>query len=178
MVHPYPPLRRCASASDAPSTRARSAWLQPDQSVPGSKCVRWASHGLDGKAATANVWKRIAAKEHQIRVTLVDPKGDFCFSVRIAEFHTSEAIRVALKVCKCMVELCRADLFRLSKIVLGSLYGFLLDRKATLVGPQDRSPRYVQNQTIDSCGPKSQIGMGGCRGSWPLSAPGVRYLTT
>jgi hypothetical protein len=42
-----------------------------------------ASHGLDGKAATADVWKWIVAEEHQVRVTLVDPKGDFCFAVRI-----------------------------------------------------------------------------------------------
>src|SRR5215469_16890768 len=53
----------------------------------------------------------------------------------------------------------RADPFRLSKIVFGSLHGFLLDRKAALVGPQDRSPRYVQNQTVNSFGPKGQIWM-------------------
>src|SRR5215510_2569506 len=148
-----------ASASDAPCARERGAWLQPDQSLPRSKCVRRAGHRLDCKTATADVGKRIAAEEHQIRVTLVDPKGDSCFSVRIAEFHTNEAIRVALKVCKCMVELCRADPFRLSKIVFGSLHGFLLDRKAALVGPQDRSPRYVQTQTVNSFSPKGQIWM-------------------
>jgi hypothetical protein len=75
------------------------------------------------------------------------------------EFHTSEAIGVPLKVCKCMVELYRADLFRLPKIVFGSLYGYLLDRKAAPVGPQDRSPRYVQNQAVNSFGPKGQIWM-------------------
>jgi hypothetical protein len=53
----------------------------------------------------------------------------------------------------------RADPFRLSKIVFGSLHGFLLDRKAALVGPQDRSPRYVQNQTVNSFGSKGQIWM-------------------
>src|SRR6516162_3170394 len=95
-----PPLRRCASASDTPCARERGAWLQADQSVPRSKCVRRASHGLDGKAATLNVWKRVAAEEHQVRITLVDPKGDFCFAVRIAELHTSEAIRIPLKVRK------------------------------------------------------------------------------
>jgi hypothetical protein len=105
---------------------------------------------LDGKAATADVWKRIAAEKHQVRVTLVDPKGDFCFAVRIAELHTSEAIRVPLKVCKCVVELYRADPFRLPKIVFGSLQGFPPDRKAALVGPQERLPRYVQNQTVDA----------------------------
>jgi hypothetical protein len=56
---------RCASASDAPCTRERGAWLRADQSVPGSKCVRRASHGLDGKAATADVWKRVTAEEHR-----------------------------------------------------------------------------------------------------------------
>jgi hypothetical protein len=56
-----------------------------------------------------------------------------------------------------MVELCRADPLRLAKIVFGSLHGFLLDRKAALVGPQDRSPSYVQNQTVNSFGPQGQI---------------------
>ena len=80
---------------------------------PVSKCVRRASHGLDGKAATVDVWKRVAAEEHQVRVSQVDPKGDFRFAVRIAELNTSEAIGVPLKVCKCEVELYRADPFRL-----------------------------------------------------------------
>src|SRR5262249_27212638 len=144
---------------DTPCARERGAWLQADQSVPGAKCVRRASHGLDGKAATLNVWKRVAAEEHQVRVTLVDPKGDFCFAVRIVELHTSEAIRIPLKVGKRVVERYRADPFRLPKIVFGSLHGFPPDRKAALVGSQDRSPRCLQNQTVDSCGPKGQIWM-------------------
>src|SRR5258708_38384128 len=115
----------------------------------------WARRqGCDGGRLEAD-----PAEEHQVRITLVDPKGDFCFAVRIAELHTSEAIRVPLKVCKCVVELYRADPFRLPKIVFGSLHGFPPDRKAALVGPQDRLPRYVQNQTVDSCGPKGQIWM-------------------
>src|SRR5258708_31184324 len=113
----------------------------------------WARRqGCDGGRLEAD-----PAEEHQVRITLVDPKGDFCFAVRIAELHTSEAIRVPLKVCKCVVEFYRADPFRLPKIVFGSLHGFPPDRKAALVGPQDRLPRYVQNQTVDSCGPKGQI---------------------
>jgi hypothetical protein len=42
------------------TTRAEHpAWLQPDQGVPGPKCVRWAGHGLDGKAAPVDVGKRV-----------------------------------------------------------------------------------------------------------------------
>ena len=79
----------------------------------------WARRqGCDGDV---DVWKRVAAEEHQVRVTLVDPKGEFYFAVQIAEPHTSEAIRVPLKICKCVVELYRADPFRLAKIVFGSL---------------------------------------------------------
>jgi hypothetical protein len=37
--------------------------------------------------------------------------------------------------------------------------GFPPDRKAALVGPQDRLPMYMQNQTVDSSGPKRQIWM-------------------
>ena len=36
-----------------------------------------------------DVWKRVATEEQQIRVTRVDPKGDFCVAVRIAELHKS-----------------------------------------------------------------------------------------
>jgi hypothetical protein len=48
---------------------------------------------------------------------VVDPKGDFCFVVRIAELQTSEAIRISLKIRKSVVELYR----RLPKFVFGSL---------------------------------------------------------
>ena len=74
-----------ASASDAPSACERGAWLEPDQSVPGSKCVRRASHRLDGKTAPADVRKRVACKKHQIGVALVDPERDSCSLIRIAE---------------------------------------------------------------------------------------------
>lgn len=39
------------------------------------------------------------------------------------------------------------------------LHSFRADRKAALVGPQDGSPGYAQNQTIDSCGPEREVGM-------------------
>ena len=39
------PQRACAG--DAPCARERGARLQADESVPGSKCVWRASHGLD-----------------------------------------------------------------------------------------------------------------------------------
>ena len=110
----------------------RGAWLKADQSVPGSKRIGRASHKFDGKAATSDVWKRVTAEQHQIRITLVDPKGNFCFAIRIAELHLSEAIRVPLKVCKCVVELCRTDPFWLSKVVFRSLHGLRPDRKAAL----------------------------------------------
>src|SRR5262245_53079039 len=58
-----------------------------------------------------------------------------------------------------MVEPCRADLSGLLKIVFRMLRGFRADRKAALVGPQDGSPGYAQNQTIDSCGPERQVRM-------------------
>jgi hypothetical protein len=45
-----------------------------------------------------------------------------------SQLHTSEAIGVPLKVCKCVVKLYRADPFRLPKIVFGSLQGFPPDR--------------------------------------------------
>src|SRR5215467_8160634 len=64
-----------------------------------------------------------------------------------------------------MVEPRRTDPSRRLKIVFRVLHGFRTDRKAALVGPQDGSPRYTQNQTIDSCGPERQV-----RISWNPSA--------
>jgi hypothetical protein len=130
-----------ASASDAPCARERRAWLQPDQSVPGSKCVRRTGHRLDGKTAPINVGKRVAAEKHQVRVALVDPERDLSPVVRISEFNTSEAIVIPLKVGERMVQRCRADPPRLLKIVLRALHGLCTEREATLVGPQDGSRR-------------------------------------
>src|SRR5215831_2711456 len=95
------PMR--ASASDAPCAHERRAWLEPDQSLPGSKCVRRAGHRLDCKTATADVGKRVAAKEHQVGVALVDPERDFSSVVRISELHTSEAVLVPLEVGECII---------------------------------------------------------------------------
>ena len=94
----------CASASDAPCALERGAWLQPDQSVHGSKCVRRTGHRLDGKTATVDVGKRVTAEEHQVRVALVDPKRDLRSVVRISELHTSEAFFVPLEIGERMVE--------------------------------------------------------------------------
>src|SRR6516225_12455305 len=156
-----------ASASDAPCARERGAWLQPDQSLTGSKCVRRAGHRLDCKTATADVGKRVAAKEHQVGVALVDPQRDFSSVVRISELHTSETLLVTLEMGERMVEPCRADLSGLLKIVFRMLHGFRADRKAALVGPQDGSPGYAQNQTIDSCDPEREVGMSAASvGTW------------
>src|SRR5262249_42329061 len=151
------PMR--ASASDAPCARERGAWLQPDQSLPSSKCVRRAGHRLDCKTATADVGKRVAAKEHQVGVALVDPERGFSSVAQISELHTSEALLVAPEIGERMVEPCRADLSRLLKIVFRMFHGFRANRKAALVGPQDSSPGYAQNQIIDSCGPERQVRM-------------------
>ena len=123
-----------ASASDAPSACERGAWLEPDQSVPGSKCVRRASHRLDGKTTTTNVGKRVAAEEHQVGIALVDPERDLTFVVRISELHTSEAFLIPLEVGEGMVELCRADPPRPPEIVFRALHGFRADRKTAFVG--------------------------------------------
>src|SRR5215831_15081144 len=131
------PMR--ASASDAPCARERGAWLQPDQSLPGSKCVRRAGHRLDCKTATADVGKRVAAKEHQVGVALVDPERDFSSVVRISELHTSETLLVPLEIGERMVEPRRADPSRHLKIVFRVLHGFRADRKTALIGSQDRA---------------------------------------
>src|SRR5215471_21317783 len=120
---------------------------------------------LDCKTATADVGKRVAAKEHQVGVALVDPERDFSSVVQISELHTSEALLVPLEIGERMVEPRRADPSRHLKIVFRVLHGFRADRKAALVGPQDGSPGYAQNQTIDSCGPERQV-----RISWNPSA--------
>src|SRR5215471_8450480 len=151
--------RRCASARNAPCAGERGPRLHADQRVPGSKCVGRARHGLDRKAATPNVRKRVAAEEHQVGVVLVDPEGDFRFAVRIAELHARVAIRIPFEVGKRVVERYRADPSRLTKIVFGPLHGLAPDRKAALVGSQDRSPGRLQSQTVDRWGPEGQIWM-------------------
>src|SRR6516225_10143449 len=148
-----------ASASDAPCARERGAWLQPDQSLPSSKCVRRAGHRLDCKTATADVGKRVAAEEHQVGVALVDPERDFSSVVQISKLHTSETLLVPLEISERMVEPCRADPSRRLKIVFRVIHGFRADRKTALVGSQDSSPGYAQNQIIDSCGPERQVRM-------------------
>jgi hypothetical protein len=148
-----------ASGNDAPCARKRGTWLQPDQGVPGPKCVRRAGHGLDGKAVPVDVGKRIAAEEHQVGVALVDPERDPSPVVGISKFDTSEAILVSLEVGERVVERRRADPPRLPEIVFRVLHGFRADRKAALVGPQDGSPGHAQHQTIDGCGPEGQIRM-------------------
>ena len=85
-----------APRSDAPRARERGARLQSDKSVPCPKCVRRASHGLDGKAASAHGGKWVAGEEHQIGVALVDPERDFCSAIRITECDTSQAISIPL----------------------------------------------------------------------------------
>src|ERR1700731_3527804 len=115
------PMR--APGSDAPGARERAAWLQPDQGVPGPKCVRWAGHGLDGKTAPANVGKRVAAKEHQVGVALVDPERDPSAMIRISELDPSRAILVPSEVGERVVERRRADPSRSPEIVFRVLHG-------------------------------------------------------
>src|SRR5262249_45706332 len=93
-----------APPSDAPCARERGAWLQPDQSLSGPKCVRRASHGLDGQAAPADIGKRVAAEQHQVGGILIDPERDLCSAIRISELDTSEGILVPLEVGKRVVE--------------------------------------------------------------------------
>src|SRR6516165_9370673 len=143
-----------ASASDTPCARQRGAWFQPDQSVPGSKCVWRTRHRFDGKTATVEVWKGVASENHEVRITLVDPERDLRSAVRISELHTSEAILIALKVGERVVEPCRANPPWLLKIVFRALHGLRSDGKPALVGSQDGSPRDTQHQVIDRSGPK------------------------
>src|SRR6516164_7989892 len=147
----------CARPSDAPCARERGAWLQPDQSLSGPKCVRRASHGLDGQAAPADIGKRVAAEQHQVGVILIDPERDLCSAIRISELYTSEGILVPLEVGKRVVKLCRADRPRLPEIVFGVLHRLRGNRKAALVGLQHGSRGCVQNQTIDDGGPQGQV---------------------
>jgi hypothetical protein len=69
-----------------------------------------------------DVGKRVAAKEHQVGVALVDPERDVRSVVRISELHTSEAVLVPLEVGERVVEPCRADPSRLLKIVFRVLH--------------------------------------------------------
>ena len=86
--------RLCTSASDAPCACERGARFQPDESVPGSKCIWRTGHRLDGKTATVDVGKDITSEEHQVRVAPVNPEGDLSSAVRISELYTSEAILI------------------------------------------------------------------------------------
>src|SRR5262249_16254703 len=108
--------------------------------VARSKCVRRTGHGLDGKAATVDVGKRITAEQHQVRVAVVDPERDLSSVVRIAQFYTSEAILISLKIGERMVEHNGPNPPRLPKIVFRALHGVRADRKAAVVGSQDRRP--------------------------------------
>ena len=111
----------------------------------GSKCVRRTGHGLDGKTATVDAGKGVAAEEHHVRVALVDPQGDLSSVIWISEFHMSEAVVVPLKVGERMIERCGADLPWLSEIVFRVLHGFRAGRKTAFIGSQDSSPRCAQN---------------------------------
>ena len=146
------PMR--TSGSDTPCARQRGVWFQPDESVPGPKCVRRTRHRFDGKTATVEVRKGVATENHEVRIALVDPERDLRSAVRISEHHTRKAILIALKVGECMVEPRRADPPRLLKIVLSALHDFRSDGKPALVGSQDGSPRNTQQQVIDRSGPK------------------------
>src|SRR6516165_3154347 len=94
-----------------------------------------------------------------VRVALVDPERDFSSVVQISKLHTSETLLVPREISERMVEPCRADPSRRLKIVFRVIHGFRADRKTALVGPQDGSPGYAQNQTIDGCGPERQVRM-------------------
>jgi hypothetical protein len=76
---------------------------------------------------------------------------------QISERHTSEALLVPFEIGERMVEPRRANPSRCLKIVFRVLHGFRADRKAALVGPQDGSPGYAQNQAIDSRSPERQV---------------------
>ena len=92
------------STSDAPCARERGAWLQPNQSLPCSKCVWRAGHRLNGETATADVGKGVAAEEHQVGVALIDPERDLSSVVGISKLYMSDSIFVPLKVGEPMVE--------------------------------------------------------------------------
>jgi hypothetical protein len=139
-----------ASASNPPSTCERGAWLEPDQGLAGSKCVRRTGHGLNGKAATTHVGKRVAAEEHQVGVAPVDPERYLSFVIRISELKASEAILVSLKVGEGMVECCQADRPRFPKSY--SVSPRLSCRSEDLVRRIARQfAQIAQNQSIDSC---------------------------
>ena len=83
IVHFLTSVARCASTAiphpvnEAPGSR-RSRASRFEMRLVGKS---WARR----KAATTDVWKRIAAKEHQVGVSLIDPKGaapHFCFAVQ------------------------------------------------------------------------------------------------
>src|ERR1700693_5198423 len=110
-------LVTCAPGCDAPCAREGATWLQPDQGVPGPKCVRWAGHGLDREAAPVNVGKRVGAKEHQGGVALVDPERAPSPVIRILEPAPSKAFLAPREVGERVVEGGRADPPRVPEIV-------------------------------------------------------------
>jgi hypothetical protein len=148
-----------ASASNAPGASEQRIWLQYYQSIPGPKAIRWARHGLDGKAAPVDVGKRVAGEDHQVGVALVDPEAGPCSAIQIPKFDTSKAILVPLEVGERVVERCLADPPWLSEIVLCVLDAFRARRQAALVTAQDSPRGYAQSQRIDGQGTKGQVRM-------------------
>jgi len=79
--------------------------------------------------------------------------------VSVFPHERGAALLIPLEIGERLVEPRRADPSRRLKIVFSVLHGFRADRKAALVGPQDSSRGYAQNQIIDSCGPERQVRM-------------------
>lgn len=140
-----------SSRLNAPCTRERGTWLEPDQVLAGPKCIRRTGHRLNGQAATAYVRQRVATEEHQITVALVHPERDLSVVVRISEHHARQTILISLEVGERMVERCRADRSGFPKIIRRAFRGFRADRKTAFVGLQDSSRRYAQYQRINIC---------------------------
>jgi len=108
---------------------------------PVRKCVRWASHGFDGKAAPVDIGEMVTAENHQVGIALVDPERDSYCAVRISEFDTSDTTLVPFKVGERMVEPSRTEPPRMLEIVVRALYGLRADRNTALVKPQYSSRR-------------------------------------
>ena len=170
-----------SSRLNAPCTRERGTWLEPDQVLAGPKCIRRTGHRLNGQAATAYVGQRVAAEEHQITVALVHPERDLSVVVRISEHHARQTILISLEVGERMVERCRADPSGFPKIVRRAFRGFRRSEDRVLriarQFAQVRSiskDRYLQFRGSGTDEHRSQKGRGHGRGLWPSCAPGVR----
>src|SRR5215475_862282 len=87
-------LPRLASVSDAPCAGEGGAGLQPDQGLSASKRVGRTGHGLDGKTATVDAWRRVAGEHHQVRVVPIDPERDAGSVVGILELHAGKAVLI------------------------------------------------------------------------------------